>query len=103
MGESIKEIFLTKIELDAYNEYLNAKKDNQVVFEKVINQNQGFMYVKQVENGYGIRISHSQEINEESRRAVINVVKDYVQNKEETVYVIINARNNETINNSLSI
>ncbi|WP_240843867.1 GNAT family N-acetyltransferase [Acidaminobacter sp. JC074] len=94
---NIKEKNLCKISLNAYDEYVEALEMGSIVFEQVLGEGSGFLYVKKSDAGYGIRIAYEQTIDMEFKNSILNHVVSYIENEQEDVYFFICSDNHEII------
>ncbi len=93
METNIAKYYLELISLDAFEQYIEAKNKDLINYEMTLGENKGFMYVKTLDEGYGIRISYSDDLHEKSVSNLKDIVLNYIKEDKEKTYVLINSKN----------
>lgn len=88
----LRETYLSKISMYSYQEYLDAKKEGLVIYEQFLDDN-GYLYVKKLDNGFGIRVSYDFDY----KNTVIEICNSYFNRGSEN-YLLINGNNKDVIN-----
>lgn len=97
MNDELKKMYLNSIALDAYQDYTKAIEDKRVVYERVIGNQEGFLYVKNNDNGYGVRISYCSDNNEILNKEILSCISKYLEEEKEEHFILINSRHTKLI------